>query len=70
MESRATHPIGKAFTDYIEERKISILNVKEFENIAGYGITGNIEGKEIIIGNSKILEKYQIETHIRQKKKI
>ena len=84
LESKTAHPIGKAFTDYMEEKSLKTLNVEEFENIAGFGIKGkvkmqdeskaeieeskekiNCEGKveaeEIIVGNAKILEKYQIE---------
>ena len=38
IESKSTHPIAKAFTDYIEQNKMQILEVEEFENDAGYGI--------------------------------
>ncbi len=69
LESKSTHPIGKAFTDYIEQNKIQVLDVKEFENIAGYGIIGKIENQEIIIGNSKILEKYKIENNYTEDEK-
>ncbi len=61
IESKSTHPIGKAFTDYMEENKIPILELEEFENVSGYGIIGKVKSEKIIIGNSKILEKYEIE---------
>lgn len=61
IESKSTHPIGKAFTDYLEENKIDLLQVKDFENIAGLGIIGSVGNEKIILGNSKILEKYNIE---------
>lgn len=71
VESKGTHPIGKAFTDYLEEQKISILKVEEFENITGLGITGKIEEEKIILGNSKILEKYGIENkYIEEEKRL
>jgi len=60
IESKGTHPIGKAFTDYLEENKLPIIDVEEFENIVGHGITCNINNEEYIVGNAKILEKYQI----------
>ena len=41
IESKSTHPIGKAFVDYLEDNKIPILEVKEFENVTGYGIIGS-----------------------------
>ena len=71
IENKSTHPIAKAFTDYIEQNNLQILKVEEFENIAGYGIVGKIENEKIILGNSKILEKYKIEnTHLEDEKKL
>lgn len=61
IESMSAHPIAKAFKEYLEENKLEKLEVKEFENITGLGILGKINGKKIILGNSKILEKYNIE---------
>ncbi len=60
IESKSTHPIGKAFADYIEQNKMPILEVQEFENVAGYGIVGKVENEEFILGNAKILEKYGV----------
>ncbi len=71
IESKVTHPIGKAFTDYIEQNKMQILQVEEFENIVGYGIVGKIENEKFILGNAKILEKYEIDNnHLEDEKKL
>ncbi len=71
LENKSTHPIAKAFTDYLEENKIKMLDVENFENVAGFGITGKIEDEEILIGNAKILDKYKIEnTHSDDEKKL
>ena len=66
IQSKSTHPIGKAFVDYLEDNKIPTLEVKEFGNVAGYGIIGRVNNKKIIIGNSKILESYKIENKYEQ----
>lgn len=64
IEKNGMHPISKAFTSYLEENKIKTLDVGNFEEISGYGVIGKIQNKEIILGNSKILSKYEIEnTH-------
>ena len=60
VEAKSTHPISKAFADYMTENKIIPYNIDEFESISGYGIVGNIENKKYIIGNSKIIDKYDI----------
>lgn len=69
IEEKTTHPIGNAFTDYMKENKISPLNINEFENIAGYGIIGKVDNTNIIIGSSKILNKYDINNPYEQDEK-
>ncbi len=63
IEAKSTHPIGKAFENYLQENNIEKLEVEEFENIAGYGIIGKINNEEFILGNSKILDKYNIKNN-------
>lgn len=63
IEAKSTHPIGKAFTDYLEENKIEKIQIEEFENIAGLGITAKVNNEKIILGNSKILDKYSIQNN-------
>ena len=71
IESKSNHPISKAFTDYLKENKIEILEVEEFENISGYGITGKINGDEILLGNSKMLNRFNIEnSHEEDEKRL
>ena len=60
IESKSTHPIGKAFTDYLKNNKLEMLPVKEFGNVSGFGIIGRIEEQKFIIGNAKILDNYKI----------
>ena len=45
IEAKSTHPIGKAFLDYMEEKKLNRVEVNNFENISKEPLT-------------KILEKY------------
>lgn len=61
IEAKSTHPIGKAFTDYLAEKKIETLNIDNFENITGLGLKATIYDNEFVIGNAKILLEYQIE---------
>lgn len=69
IENKSTHPIGKAFVDYLEENKLEKLEVKEFGNVSGYGIIGKVNNQRIIIGNSKILESYNIENNYKKDEK-
>ena len=61
IEAKSSHPISKAFENYLEENKIEKLKVESFEDVPGFGIIGKIKDDEIILGNAKILDKYSIE---------
>lgn len=70
IEQKSTHPIGKAFTDYLEENKIDLLKVDNFNNISGLGISGIINNTEYLLGNSKILNEYKITNNHQNDEKI
>lgn len=70
IESKSSHPIGKAFTDYLEENKLKKLEVKEFGNVSGYGIIGRVNNQKMIIGNAKILQNFNIENKYEDDEKI
>ena len=61
IERKSSHPIAKAFTEYLKENKLEFLEVKEFGNVSGYGIIGKVNNKKMIIGNAKILKSFDIE---------
>ena len=71
LEKSSTHPISNAFKTYMQENKINYLEVSDFEDISGYGIIGKIINDEIILGNAKILSKYNIENaHKKDEKEL
>ncbi len=60
LELLSNHPIGTAIKDYqdnMEEKQ-----VEGYKEIAGHGLYGKIEQKEVLFGNHKLLEQYQIIT--------
>ena len=69
LEQKSTHPIAKAFTQYLTDNKQDPLEVKDFNNVSGYGLTGTVDGKQIVLGNSKILEKENIKLSKEDAKK-
>ena len=66
IEQKSSHPIGKAFSDYLVENKIEPLEVTKFENLPGIGIKGKVNEEEFLLGNLKILQKYQIENPYKE----
>ena len=61
LEINSNHPISNAIIEYAKEKDAKALDVEGQKEIAGCGIYGKIEGKDVIIGNNKMLEKYNIE---------
>ena len=71
LEKSSKHPISNAFKTYMQENKINYLEASNFEDISGYGIRGKIRNDEIILGNAKILSKYNIENvHKKDEKEL
>ena len=60
LEANSNHPISNAIIEYAKENKADKLEVEGQKEIAGCGIYGKIEGKEVVIGNKKMLYKYKI----------
>lgn len=58
-EHNSNHPIARAVLDGYGE-KLDINRVSNFEEIPGTGIKCSIDGREIIAGNRKIFDKYNI----------
>ena len=69
LESKSTHPIASAFNSYAEENNLKKIDIKEFKNIAGIGLSGVIDDKKYLIGNNKLFEKYKIENNISEEEK-
>lgn len=58
IESLSNHPISTAIKEYNTNiEKVDILNYKE---IAGHGLYGKIENNEVLFGNVKLLNSYNV----------
>lgn len=60
LEANSNHPISNAIIEYAKENKADKLEVEGQKEIAGCGIYGKIEGKEVVVGNKKMLDKNKI----------
>lgn len=58
LESHSTHPIAKAVVDHAALKELP--SVENVEEIAGHGLKGKIDGKEVLAGNIKLLQKFNI----------
>lgn len=63
LESKSTHPIATAIQEYAGEPD-HFLNLENVEEIAGRGLKGTIQGKEMLAGNFKLMEKFGIKHRV------
>ncbi|ADY52591.1 heavy metal translocating P-type ATPase [Pseudopedobacter saltans DSM 12145] len=59
IESKSSHPIAKAITQYADGKYEDTV-VKDVEEIAGHGLRGTVDGKDVLAGNGKLLRKFNI----------
>lgn len=65
LESQSTHPVATAIQQYVGNVDSSI-DLKNVEEIAGHGLKADVNGKELLVGNFKLMDKYAIPYDIDQ----
>lgn len=58
LEKNSTHPVAKAVVEYGGDT--GSTKAEKVEEIAGHGLKGIVDGKEILAGNLKLLKKFSI----------
>ncbi|MFC0427882.1 heavy metal translocating P-type ATPase [Chryseobacterium scophthalmum] len=59
LESQSTHPVATAIHQFVGEIDHSI-QLENVEEIAGHGLKATITGKELLVGNFKLMDKFNI----------
>lgn len=60
LEALSTHPIATAVHEYVGSPKNDIV-IQRAEEIAGHGLKAFIENKELLVGNFRLLDKFNID---------
>lgn len=60
-EKNSTHPIGTSILLAAEERKVSVPGPERITEISGKGIEAVLDGRQILCGNQKLMEQYQVD---------
>ena len=59
VENQSTHPIATAIKEYVGPVDPSVI-VENTEEIPGHGLRAIVQGKELLVGNFKLLDKFGI----------
>jgi P-type Cu+ transporter len=62
VERASEHPLADAIVRAASERRLELGKVEEFDSPTGKGATGKVDGKSILLGNSKFLASLGVET--------
>jgi Cu+-exporting ATPase len=59
-ERGSEHPLGEAIVRSAQEQGIALAQPAAFESIAGHGISAQIDGRHVLVGNRRLMEREQI----------
>lgn len=63
LESQSTHPVATAIHEFVGPIDSNIA-LKDVEEIAGHGLRAIVDGKELLVGNFKLMDKFNITYNI------
>ncbi|MBB5212695.1 heavy metal translocating P-type ATPase [Microbulbifer hydrolyticus] len=61
LESRSEHPLAEAIVRAAQEKKLSLGDVHGFEAITAHGVRGEVDGKKVLLGNRKLMQRESID---------
>jgi Cu+-exporting ATPase len=56
LEQSSEHPLAESIVEGVKARGIELGKTKDFQSITGEGVTGEVDGMQVAIGNDKLLE--------------
>jgi Zn2+/Cd2+-exporting ATPase len=66
VEKGSTHPIAKAIIEYFDGQYNSLPIVEQQQEISGEGIQAVVSGKQVLIGNNKLMEREKVSYNSQQ----
>ncbi|WP_407946559.1 heavy metal translocating P-type ATPase [Paenibacillus alkaliterrae] len=63
-EKNSEHPLAEAIVAGIQERGVTLPGTEAFEAIPGFGIKAVVEGKELLIGTRRLMEKFDVDARL------
>lgn len=60
-ERGSEHPLGEAIVKRADELGLNTVPVSAFQSLAGHGISATVEGREMLVGNARLMADRKIE---------
>ena len=65
-EQHSEHPLAQAILEAAEEEGLDLLPVSHFEAIVGRGLSAQVEGKQLLVGNESLMKEKNIDSSVFQ----
>ena len=62
VERSSEHPLADAILRAAKDRNLSLSTVEQFDSPTGKGVTGQVEGKTVMLGNANFLKSSGVES--------
>ncbi|MBL0910894.1 MAG: cadmium-translocating P-type ATPase [Bacteroidia bacterium] len=59
LEQNSTHPVAKAVISALP-KNTPLYDTREVQEIAGHGLSGLVNGRQVLAGNSRLLRRYDV----------
>ncbi len=60
VERESEHPLAEAIVKAAEERGVERLRAQQFESVAGHGAVATVDGRRVLVGNRRLLEREHV----------
>ena len=67
IEKGSEHSLAEAIVKFAEDKKLSLNKAEKFKAIPGHGVEGIIDGKRVIFGNKRLMDKESIDISLALK---
>jgi len=61
LERGSEHPLAAAIVAAAEERGLTLSNASDFDSPVGKGVVGSVDGRRVVLGNSRIMQEEGID---------
>ena len=61
LERASEHPLAAAIVGGAQERGVTLSDAKAFDSLTGKGVTGEVDGRKVALGNRALLDELKID---------
>jgi Cu2+-exporting ATPase len=66
LEKLSEHPLAQSIVSYAKESRVAPKTVEHFTSITGKGVSGQIDGKQVALGNARMMQDQAIDISVLQ----